>query len=394
MPVSLIHRHVRTRPPVRGRRWVIPGRTLSTCVAVAAMVGSVLSGCTGATGDQGQTPHITGASTPAVPSSVPTSSSMAGMTATSGRPAGTVVPFRTVTPDSGVGKRIGLVAPTGSDPFGKAVTDSVAAQVKAAGAELVGCDPGDDPALVLDCARRLATEHVDGWITVQSGDLGQALCDAGPQGVPLITIAAVPVRCQSGGVGADDEQAGFLVGRALGRVPRNRSACERSALVILGNTAAGTVSAERIAGIRSGFAAQCPFLTTAPQILDAGTQDRAYNAFTAVLTSIAGDAVVLVAAVNDAAALGVVAAIPTSRSAHVVVAAIGADQRARCEMLADPAWIGDAALFPERYGEVAVPALLDAMAGRKVPPSMYVRSTFVSSATLGDFYDVSECPTQ
>lgn len=100
----------------------------------------------------------------------------------------------------------------------------------------------------------------------------------------------------------------------------------------------------------------------------------------------------LVAAVNDAAAIGAVAAIPDSRSEHVVVAAIGADQRARCEIVANPDWIGDAALFPDRYGDVAVPALLDALQGRSVPMSMQVRTTFLISATLGDFYDLSDCP--
>jgi ribose transport system substrate-binding protein len=362
-------------------------------LGVAILVAVLLSGCSSRSAEQA--PHTTGqptGSTVATTTAATISTATTAGTVTTTRPTGTVVPFRTVAPDSAAGKRVGLIAPTGSDAFGKAVTDSVAGQVKAAGAELVSCDPADDPALVLDCARRMTTEHVDGWITVQAGDLGQALCDAGPPKVPLITIAATPGACQTGSVGADDEQAGFLVGQALGRAPRNRTNCEHSALIIVANSASGSVSTERISGIRRGFATECPQQIIPQQVLDAGTQDRAYDAFSVALAAVPADTDVLVAAVNDGAALGIVAAVPQSRAAHVVVAAIGADQRARCEIVANPVWIGDAALFPDRYGDVAVPALLDAMRGKDPAVSMYVPSTFVTSSTLGNFYDLSRCP--
>lgn len=379
------------RPAVPLQRW--------SRLAVTIVIVLLMSGCSSEpvenpppTG-QPVTPTATATATTATTTAGTTSAATPG-TLTSIRPPGTVVPFGTVVTGAAVGERVGLIAPTGSDPFGKAVTDSVVGQVQAAGADLVSCDPGDDPALVLDCARRMATEHVAGWIAVQPGDLDQALCDAGPPDVPLITVAATPGTCQTGSVGADDEQAGFLVGRALGQAPRNRSNCEHSALIIVGNSASGTVSTERIAGIRRGFTTGCPQQITAPLVLDAGTQDRAYDTFSVALAAVPPDTDVLVAAVNDGAALGVVAAVPQSRSSHVVVAAIGADQRARCEIVANPVWIGDAALFPDRYGDVAVPALLAAMKGRSVAANMYVPSTFVTSATLGDFYDVSDCPAR
>jgi hypothetical protein len=129
-------------------------------------------------------------------------------------------------------------------------------------------------------------------------------------------------------------------------------------------------------------------------IVDAGTQGRAYDAFTAALTTIPTDDDILVAVVNDSAALGVIAATPDVRSARVRVSSIGADQRARCEMVANPLWVGDAALFPDRYGEVAVPALFDALAGRSVPGMLFVQTAFVTAATLPDYYPVADCPQQ
>ncbi|WP_157695154.1 sugar ABC transporter substrate-binding protein [Nakamurella panacisegetis] len=282
------------------------------------------------------------------------------------------------------------MTPTGSDAFGDAVTESIAAQIKAAGADLIRCDPGDDPNLVLDCARRLATEHVDAWIVVRPGDVGAALCDVGPKGVPLIAVAASPLSCQTAGVGADDRQAGLLIGRELGGVPRNSSDCARSTLVIVNDSASASVSTERVAGIRAGFSALCP--GAAVRVLDAGTQDRAYDAFRAVFPVLPEG--ILVAAVNDAAALGVVAATPDGRANQVTVAAIGADQQARCEMTKNPVWLGDAALFPDRYGQVAVPALLKALAGQHIPRNLYIQTTFVTPATLGRYYGTGDCPAK
>lgn len=364
--------------------------------ALAAIAATILGACSGASTEQGTATRTTVSTTP-VPRSTGTSPAASSTPATStgtSVQSGTVVPFRTVAPGSADRRRIGLVAPNGSDPFGKVVTESIAVQLRIAGAELISCDAGDDPNLVLDCARRLATEKVDGWIIVQPGDLGQALCDVGPEKVPLIAIAASAISCRTVGVGADDRQAGFLVGQELAGLPRNLSACARTAFVIVTNRAAGTVSTDRVAGIRAGFGARCPGPIGELKILDAGTQDRAYDAFSGVLATLPTDSNILVAAVNDGAALGVIAATPKDRAALVSVAAIGADQRARCEMAANPAWIGDAALFPDRYGEVAVPALLDVLAGRPVPDNLYVQTAFVTASTLHDHYAVEDCPTQ
>ncbi len=253
-----------TRSPVRRRdrrdTWAAP--------AVAAVIVGSLSGCSAGTPrPPGGPPQSTASTTPSPPSLSDASSAAGSTPSISTPPPGTVVPFRTVAPDSAVGKRIGLVAPTGSDPFAKAVTDSVIAQVTAAGAKLIRCDPGDDATLVLDCARRMATEHVDGWIVRHPGNLGEALCDVGPTDVPLIAIAAAPVSCQTAGVGADDQQAGFLGGAELGQTSRIRSACAHDAFVIVTNSAADVVSADRIKGIRAGFTTQCPEPMTDEQLL-------------------------------------------------------------------------------------------------------------------------------
>ncbi len=311
---------------------------------------------------------------------------------TATEPPGTVVAFTTVPPGTAVGHRIGLIASTGSDPFSNAVTESILTQAQAAGAELISCDPDGNPTLLLDCAHRMATQQVDGWITVQAGDVGEALCAAGPQDVPMIAIAGSPVSCETAEVGADDRRAGLVIGTALGQTSKLRSGCADDILVVVTDSATPTTSAQRTEGIRAGWSSQCPGSQANEVLLDAGTQDGAYLAVTNALAALPDDTDVLLAAVDDGAALGAVAAIPDTRADHFTIAAIGADQRARCEIVANPRWIGDAALFPDRYGEVAVPALLDALAGREIPPNMFIDTTFVTADSLGDHYDIGDCP--
>jgi ribose transport system substrate-binding protein len=308
-------------------------------------------------------------------------------------PTGTVVPFRTVPANSAVGRRIGLIGPAGSDPFSRAVTESVVTQLTTTGASLISCDPGDDASLVLDCARRFVTQQVDGWIVVQAGNLGEALCAAGPANVPLFTVGGAPLACETAWVGADDRRAGSLVGTVLGRHARGVG-CADVRLVIVANSAAGPVSAARVAGITEGVTAACPDVADEAITLDAPSQDRAYADFTTALSTIGSEQRVVVGAVNDAAAQGVAAAIPDDRAGTIVVAGIGGDQRARCEIRTQHGWIGDAALFPERYGEVVVPALLDALNGAPVPPAMYVQTRFLTATSVNRYYDRTECQGQ
>ncbi|WP_188943426.1 sugar ABC transporter substrate-binding protein [Nakamurella endophytica] len=287
-----------------------------------------------------------------------------------------------------------MLLPVASDPFAREVAASITRQADLAGAELIVCDPGDNAALLLDCARRLATQHVDGWFARVPADLGDAMCEAGPQQVPLITVGLAPVRCETAAIGADDRQAGELVGTALGVRARQGSGCAGDALLILTDRAEEPASGHRVEGIRAGFAAACPGRTQDDVVLDAGSQESAHRAVAGALASVPDDGDVLVAAVDDGSALGVAAAVPAGREGRVTLAAVGADQRARCAMAADTGWAGDAALFPDRYGEVAVPALLDALHGRPVPGAMVVPSSFVTAATVRALYPADECPAR
>ncbi|MBM9475324.1 LacI family DNA-binding transcriptional regulator [Nakamurella flavida] len=313
----------------------------------------------------------------------------------------TVLPSSSVDPDAGTGLRIGLIAAAGSDAFSRAVTDSVAAQATLSGAELIRCDPGDDPALVLDCARRLATQDVDGWIVHRAAGIAVSLCELGPVGVPLVTIDADPVPCRTVAVGSDDTRAGHLVGATLGRAARQRDSCPDARLVVVGAAAPATEDAaadpadagtteRRVAGIRAGFADECPGRSDAEVFVDPGDP----SALGAILGELPPDADVLIAAIDDVRAQQVAAAIallPPGGGDVAAVAAVGAGEFERCQLRTDRRWVGAAALFPDRYGQLVLPTLLAAMAGEAVPEFLHVQTVLLTASTVEEYYDTTGC---
>ncbi len=325
-------------------------------------------------------------------SSITPTSTTAPTSAPSSLGPGSTVPFTSVTPSSGAGRRIGLVGPLASDPFAAAVTESILGQAKRAGLDVSECDSGNDAALLLECARRMTTQQVEGWIVLQPGNSGPALCAVAPASVPLLVVGSAPLACATAVLSADDARAGFLIGAALGRLAALGGACASSGFVIVGDAADTAASLGRAAGVTSGLTSVCPHATPTRIDIDPSVSDE--QALAATLAAPKDPQPVLVAAVDDAAALNVVAAVPGDHAGRVTLVSVGADQRARCLIAGGGIWWGDAALFPDRYGEVVVPALLDAMAGRPVPPVMNVPSVFVTSANLGNYYDLSTCPSR
>ena len=393
----------------------------------ALIIGAVLSGCSTSspetpsadaarTSASAETPTLPATSPPPTTASIPASTvtpmtgtelTSVGTSASAVGTEGTVLPFRTAGPDDAAGRRIGLVAAAGSDEFSRAVTDSVAVQATLAGAELIRCDPGNDLALVLDCARRLSTQDVDGWIVDRATGVEESLCELGPVGAPLVTVAGDPVSCATVAVGADDVRAGYLVGAALGRAARQRDTCAQARLVVVGAAGVSTdaanspeadtgTAAERIDGIRAGFAGQCPGRGDAEVLVDPASR----TVLGAALAQLPADADVLIAAVDDVSAQQVTAAmpliaeeegVPTTVATVATVATVGAGEAVRCQILTDQRWIGAAALFPDRYGQVVVPALLDALAGQAVPALVNVQTTFLTATTIKDYYDTTGC---
>ncbi|MFV0407108.1 MAG: sugar ABC transporter substrate-binding protein [Propioniciclava sp.] len=302
------------------------------------------------------------------------------------------VEFREAEPGSGDGIKIGLIALDDTIPFSKLVSDSVKEQAEKAGAELVFCDSKLDAATALDCAKNFATQGVQGYLNFQPvSDAAQAICDAGPDG-PVIAIDIAQGDCQQAFMGANNSRAGFVAGEGLGQYMKEKFNCEYDAYVSLEDKGVGEVNELRMNGIREGFQSVCPGELKNERVLDAGRQDIALTKFGDTLTALPGMERIIVVGINDDSVLGAYAAARTAgRGDNLHMSGMGADPTSHCEIATNPNWAGDSAFFPERYGEIGVPYLLDLINGTDVPEQLLVNHTFINKDNVADFYDVSGC---
>lgn len=303
-----------------------------------------------------------------------------------------IVEFRKPKPGSGSGKKIGLIELGSSVPFSNLVTKSVETAASEAGAELVACDSELEGQPALDCAKSFATQGVEGYLNFQSdAELSEAICKAGPQ-VPVIAIDIAQEPCEIAFMGADNEYAGFLAGKAVGEFAKNEWNCEYDAYVSLEEPEAGTVNEERMGGYRKGFQSICPGDLKNEKTLNASRTDVARTQFTDTLTALPGQEKIIAVAINDDAILGALAAAKTAgRESDVFVSGQGADPSAWCEIAHNPQWIADTAYFPERYGEIGVPYLLEALEGKEIPTKLLVPHELVSSKNIEQVYEVTGC---
>lgn len=310
----------------------------------------------------------------------------------SGGDGAAYVDFRKVEPGSGKGMKIGLIALDDSVPFSKLVSDSVREQAEIAGAELIFCDSKLDAAEALDCARNFATQGVEGYLNFQPvADAAQPICDTGPQGVPVIAIDIAQGSCQTAFMGANNERAGRVAGTGLGEYLKDRFNCEYDAYVSLEDKGVGEVNEARMGGIRDGLTSVCGKIH-GERVVDAGRQDLALTKFGDTLTALPDAQRIVVVGINDDAVLGALAAARTAgREGQLVMTGMGADPSAHCEIATNDNWAGDSAFFPERYGEIGVPYLIDAIAGKKIPETLLVDHKFIDASNIADYYDTSDC---
>lgn len=305
------------------------------------------------------------------------------------------VEFRQAEPGSGDGMKLGLIALDDAIPFSKLVSDSVRQQAERAGAELVFCDSKLDAAKALECARSFATQGVQGYLNFQPvADAAQPICQTGPQDVPVIAIDIKQGDCQTAFMGANNSRAGQVAGEGLGNFLEEKFDCSYDAYISLEDKSVGSVNEDRMNGIRDGLTKVCGEIT-GERVIDAGRQDLALTKFGDTLTALPDAKRIVVVGINDDSVLGALAAARTAgRADQLVLSGMGADPSAHCEIATNPQWAGDAGFFPERYGEIGVPYLIDAIKGEQIPASLLVDHAFIDASNIDQYYDVGNCADQ
>jgi ribose transport system substrate-binding protein len=343
---------------------------LSWLVLVVA-VGFIVSACVSITTDGGTDAAATPSSS--APSLAPTE---------------TVVPTRV----PGV-TRVGYISLDEGVPFAQSVSESVRSAATAAGVELVECDSGLTPQGALDCGAQLGAAGVDGLISFQGFPaIAADICDA-TGNVPTVGIAFDQGPCEVSRLRLDQLESGRIAGEAMGRFAADRWDCKIDAYVSLEASAAGADATDRMAGYREGFERHCPIPSKADVTLDGADRVATAQArFARTLRQRRGDKLVVVGLNEDAIAGAMDAADAAGRTRDVFYSGQGADPSVRLHIACDRQYVASVAHFPERYGDLALPALLDAIAGEPVPELLEGPMELVTAEDIRDHYpDIPAC---
>ena len=286
-------------------------------------------------------------------------------------PEPTAAPTTEPTPEpTPVEPSIGYIALDGAQVYVQAISSGMREAADTAGVKLVECDAGWTRPGVRACARKLAGAGVAGIVSMQPfGDLAEEVCEA-TGNVPTIGIVYEQGPCQVSLLQVDQAESGRLAGAALGALAAERWDCDVKAYVSLGSGADDPIGGARMEGYRAGFKEHCPMPRKKVELN--GTQHlvTARTQMASVLKDVSGKRIV-VAGVSDSAALGALqAAEAAGRANHVWAAGQLAEPAAREAIACDKHFVASVAQFPERFGKVAVPAMVAAMDGAEVPAEL------------------------
>lgn len=293
-----------------------------------------------------------------------------------------------VVPGSGEGYKVGYISLGDSIPFVKLVSDDIKAQAEVAGLELLFCDSELDAAKALECARTFNTQGVQGIINFQlDATAAPQICEAGPD-VPVVAIDIHQEPCEDTFMGADNRFAGELAGTNLGEYFQENFSCEVDAVVSLEQPAAGQVNEDRAGGSVDGFLSVCDVPEENIYRIDGGgTIDGGREVFADQLTALGGAERIAVVSLNDDMLLGAFAAATSQgRESQIFGVAQGADPSSWDAIQNNPNWIGDTAYFPERYGTIAVPAIIGLMKGQDVPAELFTEHAFITADNFAEYY--------
>jgi ribose transport system substrate-binding protein len=306
-----------------------------------------------------------------------------------------VFPQSQAVPGSGKGLVLGYATSLEAVPIVHVITEGIKAQAKRSGAKLVFCDTGGDVAKALDCARSMKTQGVQGILQFQHvTKASPAICKAGPQNVPYFAIDIPQPPCQTAFMGVDNAYGGFVAGVKAGQTVKAAWNCKYDAWISLEEPEIGAPNDERLGGYRKGFQSVCPGpIVNLKKVGFDATLDKARTLVTDLLTTLPGKHHIIVASIDDEGVEGAFAAAKSAgRPKDVWGISLGvADKTSRCGIKTNPNWLASTAIFPEKYGWTAVPAMIQAIKGKKPPKLLYIPLYAVNSKNIGKYYPNLAC---
>jgi ribose transport system substrate-binding protein len=329
-------------------------------------------------------------SNPAAPSTAPTDPPAATEAPASEEPAASA---SASAPAEAM--KVGYISLGESIPFVSLVTNGILEEAEKAGVEVVVCDSEIDAAKAIACAQNLKVQEVQAVLNFQLFEDSSAEVCTAYGDLPTIAIDIVQEPCQVAFMGADNTLAGTIAGKYVGDALKAENDCDYEAVVTLDTKGAGATTLARMNGMIAGFEEACGAIPEDKfkSIDVGGTTDLALEKFGNQLSAIPPGGIIAVLSLNDDMSLGAFAAARTAgREGELRLAGQGADPTSWKEIACNPGWLADTAYFPDRYGTILIPAVVDLLNGETLPENLFVEHEVVTKDNVRTLFpDTPAC---
>ena len=302
---------------------------------------------------------------------------------------------KTTPPHDGKQITIGFANLQRDISFGVLVEQGIKANAEAAGVKLLVADNRLDGPTALANAQSFVQRHVDYAIEFQTdANFGPVVMNVFNQAGVKVTAIDIPMPGATF-FGVNNPKSGFMGGSYLATVALKTFGADKMKtgyLVIGALPQSGAIPAMRTDGQKSGFLAVAEGFP-ADHIISIDTKNtlqESYSQMANVLGRIPAGTPIMVIAINDQAALGMLQAIKAAgRADDAIVVGNGADEAQA--LATEPHLVAATGSFPERYGNYLIPMALEALAGKPLPPAVFMTHIMVTKANICQFNAKYEC---
>ncbi len=330
-------------------------------------------------------PMLVACAAPAAPAPAPTTAPAAAPAESAATTASEECPTAKDT------YKIGFANLTEDIVFTQLVRQGIEEEATKAGVELVLADNKLDGATALANADNFILQGVDGVIEFQTDEkFGNVIMDKfRREGIPVIAID-IPMPGATF-FGADNYRAGYMAGEAAAKWVNENWDGQLDAVLVLELPQSGPIPAARMQGQIEGVLDNVKTKPADDMVfkLDSkNTQDEAFRVVSDTLPKIPDAKHVVAVNINEGTALGTIAAFEAAgRKEDVIVVAQGADPSGQDEFSKDDSrHLGSTGYFPEKYGTYLIPAMLDLLNCKPLPPAIYVDHVFINKDNLCEYY--------
>ena len=275
------------------------------------------------------------------------------------------------------------------------VEQGLLANAKAAGIDLQVADNRLDGATALANAESFLQRNVDYVVEFQTdANFGASIMQKMQDADTKVTAIDIPMPGATF-FGANNPRSGFMGGSYLAQAAIAKFGLDKvkTGYLVVGDLPqSGAIPAMRTGGQIAGFLASIDGFP-AQQVIKIDSKNTLEESFTQmnnVLGRIPAGVPILVTAINDQSATGMLRAVKQAgREADLLVVGMGADEIQA--LVSEPAFIASVGYFPERYGNYIIPLALMQLAGKKTPDTVLVSHVMVTKANVCKYYTEQKC---